>query len=1456
LHQLLITPPSQYFISLLGIVQLGNHGLTCLVVPYHPLGNLRRYIADQRVNLNPLQQLQIIHDIASGLELLHQRGAQHLNLHSANVLISLQGMAILTDIGRVNNRAEVGMAPKPTAELERIRSLAVVFLAPEVLASNSFSSRSEVYALGMIMFELLTGRVAFEKDLGQPGLSTRVMFGRQEQMPEASQLEQIMLVCRQRAEALMLEQKALQLRQHQQAQYEQPHESNSIGTHTPPLQKKSAIDPTRSPSSSRRVASAAALTSTSTAATNTVTTHVIVSEQNRLRTELSKTTPQGQEEETDKKPIEAWTIGSATTSSSVVRQRDALPITTRALEIASGHLGTKSSTPDQSPASTFSAASILLPNVSPIVVALLPVSSPSPIQQYSRTHTPSPTMVAGSVSNITMINHSWPAPPTTTPSWPMPPTTTPSWPMPPTKVYPPQPIANSSKPTANIPRQPPAVTEVPVTASSFPMPPPLRSNNDHDSTPKAYGASPAIPSPIAASISSATTSRTSTSSSSDTTPSPIPTPAGIPSSHSSSSSSSSSSAAAVVPILPLNTTTSVSIAPPPSSPGFMSPGSLFNIGRSTIIVTNFEEQFQQESMPTFFNWQQIPMIPKSEDEIQRKISSVASSVKVVENGCSGSDTDLSAKGQENRLDKVKSLVATIEPGMFDSIGTPVPPMPLAYKTESVQPQPPAAGQPQGPARKLTPNLGVAPRKPPPPPPPQPQASTINSQRESVLIIPAFPEPPKKMHNRRISNMDARFRIVTRPMSKTQLYTQERAGSQSSEDSFAHRGPKSPTRGIYNSVMAPQESSSGTPTTTGLIARGTYTPIASSDDVPTGTPSDCIYSAARNGDLVDLQDFLNQAITRALSSDSSSTSSLWIGQNPKSPANPRFLSPVAEILDEFEPIERLPVLCCAAVARKNKYQALNMVLKAGANVEGKEHRAGNTPLHLICETAPPPIMEPTVMRYKQDKNGSRIEAEGVVELNSPRNSQSSLMDAVAKITQDNLYDEDADDDETEEALAAALKKVDEQDEQEEAALERVKVDSESTYDVTFDDEGYQTLSSRYAFETLNQSYYQIHTYILMRGGLEDQIRLMALAGSPIDTPNFRGETPLLLLLRFHDSVTAIATLLSLGADPTLMAPFGPGTNPPEIHVDPMSMLTPKDQKRVSKTMRSNQQSLVSKQTQQPPFSNDPNHILVLHGGALAQAAYYLRIECLKYLLENEIECSDPSVIDQAIVACKQSVSAQVNPSLVAAQKRVLRILEHDWKGERGRRRRAYVAERILNRQRKPPRINVLLIALSVASSVSSTSLPSSSSSVSEHSACLTFPIPPTTTPPVSSSGSGRPSNGQTKSPQGMLGSIPTTHFYTSTGPRGPEIELISQHGFEVDSAGQRFQVADRPTDTGASVGVRIPPGDDACTEGSLTREIHGWRISADSKSPNLIQNAGPDPNNKGLLKKFRNMGKRP
>ncbi|KAG0365394.1 hypothetical protein BGZ54_006557 [Gamsiella multidivaricata] len=1389
-HQLLITPPSQYTNPLLGVVQLGNQGLTCLVVPYHPLGNLRRYIAEQRANLNALQQMQIIHDIASGLEFLHQRGMQHMNLHSANVLISLQGMAILTDFGRANNRAEVGMPPKPTAELERIRSLTVVFLAPEVLASNSYSSRSEVYALGMVMFELLTGKVAFEKDLSQPGLSTRIMFGRQEEIPtnikdspgpayEAlikdcwklnpgdrphlselkNRLERLMTESRQKTEALKLQQQAVQLQQQQlyqqqrQEQYAQPYQPGAIAPPTPPLPDMPAVDPMHAHAiSMRHAASTAAQAAATAASTNIITTQIIVSDKVRPRVESStKPTAQMQQDATEKqKPVEAWTIGLAT-SSSITQQRDAIPIPTRALEMASENLRSKSISQSENITSL------------PLNPDILP------------TPTATSTVLTATTANGGMSSNA------TGPSWPMPPKLNNTQQQPEgLTIAITQASTKTVGPEANIPAQ--NTTSSPASAIPFPPLPPAHPDTDPDFITRAYVTSTSTPSPAVASISSAT----SASAPSETKPSPI---------------LSAGPATLAIPVTQADSTNSKSPTSPSSPTANISPDLLFRPGRNTIIATAaLEQQKQQESMPTFFNWRKLPRIPKSDGETTRKISSAASSVQVVEDGYTSSDTDHSVtKGQDNRSEKVKSLIATVEsesPALEVST-VPIPELP--------QSQPPAAAAAAA-------------------------AATNGKQpRGSVLVIPAFPEPPMTLHNRRISNMDARFRQTGRQATKSQLETHERASSFSSDDSEL-RGATSPTRTTPGAVMAPQEVGSGTSAATGLMARSTYTPITSADHVPTGTPSNCIYSAAKNGDLVELQEFLNKALTRSLSTNSTSSTSMSGSSSQK-----RALTSVAAILDEFEPIERLPVLCCAAVARKNKYQALNMVLKAGANVESKEQRGGNTPLHLICETAPPPVIDPTMLRSMRDQ----LRSLSAVDATGAQMSQLSLLDGDGG-------DADGDDDDTEGGQEAALKKIDEQDDQEQEAWERVKVDSESIFSIQAINDGYQSLITRQQSFSLGGPYYQMKNHILMKGGLEDQIRLLVLAGSPIDTPNFRGETPLLLLLRFHDSVTALATLLKLGADPTWMAPFGPGTNPPEIHVDPMSMLTPKEQKRMSKSMRATSQKIFSKSIstqQQVSASSDPNHILVMHGSVLAHAAYYLRIDCLKYLLEHEIECSDPAIIEQAIIACQESVSAQVNPSLVVVQQEIARILEKDWKGESGRRRRARVAERILNKKRKPVRSNVLLVALSVSSSMSSTV------SLTTSEGDLNSLTPISSSAPASANGSGLARPGyHGKISSVSLGSIPTTHFYASEGPMGTEIELISQHGFVVDPSVPRFQLTDQPMPPSTLSNGADTGGVNRKEDGPLTIEIQGWRSLGSPKSPRLDQS-------KGIFKKIRNIAKR-
>lgn len=1278
LHQLLTTPASPYTNPLLGVVQLGDQNLTCLMVPFHPLGNLRQYIADHRAKLSALQQMQIIHDIASGLEFLHQRGIHHMNLHTANVLVSMDGMAILTDFGRPNVRAEVGQPPKPTVELERVRSLATVFMAPEVLASGAYSSLSEVYALGMVMFELLTGHVAFERELGNPGLSTRIMFGRQDAIPpnitsspgpayEAlilncwklkprerphlselkHQLEQLMAECRRKNELARLEQQ----------QQQQILEHNTNNTNNTPLSPTANAPPA--------LYTPNFITTTQVIVTDSVRSGSVStlnsSPQDGLLSTGSGGSANGENTSSStKKPVEAWTIGQAT-APTVTQQRDALPVTSRALEISSGQLKNKS----MSGTEHLFTATMSSTNVPPVLAV--------PVVQTSMTsQTQSSAVAVTGTSTVDQGSNKGNIPSSPTPS------------------------GSSS------------TSSVAFSTSAWPLPPVRASSSSQGTTTNGP--------PV------------SHSTVSETKPSPIHIPA-------------RSTSYAPATSTPRNNSLPKPVVSPDS---LLSPDSLFNPGRNTMIIADaIEKQQKEEPMPTHFNWRKMPRIPGEMSQ------SVASSVQIVGNGNgrevhhgTTSKTVAAQNGnqdQQQRRENIKSYVATIEQADPD-YHHPVPvPQRHQQPTENVNMS----------ANSSTSSM----------------ANNGRSTRESFLVIPAFPEPPSTLHNRRISNIDVRYRSNAR-QNMPRLQEDRGHNSFSSDDSLPNGRP---TSRVVPAAM-PQEALSGAPATGGLTTRGAYTPITSSEDVPAATQSTDIYSAARNGDLEELQHFLHNTLHRSLSDGSSNSNG---GNNRVHPSSRRSQASVADILDEYEPIERLPVLCCAAVARKNKYQALNMVLKAGANVEGREQRAGNTPLHLVCETADPPIMSVAQIRHRKDEDGNSMRVESVIDLlEDPKMSQLSILD-LNEANGEDQEEDNINDDDTEEGQEEALKRVDELDEQEQQALNRVKEDSDSIFSLRTNEDGQGINDSSFirqrasTISGINGSYYRMKNQILLKGGLEDQIRLLVLAGSPLDTPNSRGETPLLMLLRYHDYVSALATLLRLGADPTTMAPFGPGLNPTEIQLDPKSVLSPFAQKKLGKKLFSSRQNplLVQQQLQQQS-GEDPNHILVMHGSALAHAAYYLRVECVKYLLEHEVECSDPILVEQAIIACQHSVAAQVNPSLVELQDKIVLLLERNWRGEEGRRRRYRVAERVLNRKKKPIRSNPLLVALAVSVDECPTPpLDTGTSSLAKEMA------------PRLKISTGRLSGYASGKISASLGAIPTTHLYATDGPTGQEIQLISHHGFQ-------------------------------------------------------------------------------
>jgi serine/threonine-protein kinase len=103
--------------------------------------------------LPPDKALEIARELCAGLAAAHERGVLHRDLKPSNVMLDGRGRARITDFG-------LAVAADKVAEGEVSGTPA--YMAPEQLAGKGASVRSDLYALGLVLYELYTGRKAFD----------------------------------------------------------------------------------------------------------------------------------------------------------------------------------------------------------------------------------------------------------------------------------------------------------------------------------------------------------------------------------------------------------------------------------------------------------------------------------------------------------------------------------------------------------------------------------------------------------------------------------------------------------------------------------------------------------------------------------------------------------------------------------------------------------------------------------------------------------------------------------------------------------------------------------------------------------------------------------------------------------------------------------------------------------------------------------------------------------------------------------------------------------------------------------------------------------------------------------------------------------------------------------------------------------------------------------------------
>jgi len=130
-------------------------GYTYLATPFAPGGSMRGLM--QGRPLAPRLALDLLCRIAEGLHHAHRSGVIHRDLKPSNVLIGGDAGLYLADFGLA-----CGRVPRGAAWSERGLVVGTPgYMAPEQARGAKLNQRSDVYALGVIAFEMLTGRPPF-----------------------------------------------------------------------------------------------------------------------------------------------------------------------------------------------------------------------------------------------------------------------------------------------------------------------------------------------------------------------------------------------------------------------------------------------------------------------------------------------------------------------------------------------------------------------------------------------------------------------------------------------------------------------------------------------------------------------------------------------------------------------------------------------------------------------------------------------------------------------------------------------------------------------------------------------------------------------------------------------------------------------------------------------------------------------------------------------------------------------------------------------------------------------------------------------------------------------------------------------------------------------------------------------------------------------------------------------
>jgi len=143
---------------ILPVIDFGEqHGTLYLVMRYVNGGTLNDVI--EKGPLPPPQALRYLTEIGEALDYAHSLGIVHRDIKPKNVLLDAQGNPFITDFGLAKLLTGGGITGSGLGIIGTPH-----YMSPEQGRGQSVDSRSDIYSLGVVLYQILTGRVPFDAD--------------------------------------------------------------------------------------------------------------------------------------------------------------------------------------------------------------------------------------------------------------------------------------------------------------------------------------------------------------------------------------------------------------------------------------------------------------------------------------------------------------------------------------------------------------------------------------------------------------------------------------------------------------------------------------------------------------------------------------------------------------------------------------------------------------------------------------------------------------------------------------------------------------------------------------------------------------------------------------------------------------------------------------------------------------------------------------------------------------------------------------------------------------------------------------------------------------------------------------------------------------------------------------------------------------------------------------------